>query len=251
MSSAMYTEYYVQLVNARTGSAIDDDTGKFIVMEAGVSDLQTIYSDGNGTVPAFTYLTVANTMTDGIIQFWTDVSVTSVDVTVRTANGESVFLKGLTPSQHRVEINTEKAEQMLILPFYTYIPTPFTSASITITASNWTTGITLPAKTLVKDCWAKVVNTGTGSTWSFGVSATLTGLLGVVTGDVTGYKYAMEPYVSSTATFTKGALLVSVTGFKVVPYLVSAVTTPTFMGSTTTLKAAGGYLYITYDKLFV
>jgi hypothetical protein len=255
MSSAMYTEYYAQLVNARTGMPINDDTGKFIVMTAGSPVLATIYSDANGTVPSFVATNVASTMTDGIIQFWTGVSVTSVDVTIRMANGESIFIMGLTPSQHRIEVDVDKPSHMLVLPYYNYIPTPYVSASITATGSKWHQGITLPAKTLVKDCWCKVVTTGTAAIRSFGVSASASGFLGVVTGDITGYKIPKEPYVlSATATFCKGMLLLAADTTCLIRtnYLVSALTAPVFFnGTETTLAADCGYVYITYDKLYV
>ena len=130
-----FTEYQAQLINKRTQKPIDDDTGTYIVMTASSAVLATIYSDDQGTAPAFTYANVASTMTNGEIRFWTSNSVTSVDITIMTAAGQAVFVSGLTPSQHRIEVDTESREQMLILPYYNYIPTPFTSASLTCYSS--------------------------------------------------------------------------------------------------------------------
>jgi hypothetical protein len=246
-----YTEYKVQLVNARTKMPINDDTGKFIVLTADSPVLAAIYTDEIGTAPAFVATNVASTMTDGVIRFFTASSVESVDLSIVTAAGQSIFVAGVTPSQHRVEVDTERLSQIMVLPYYNYIPTPFVSASVTATASVWGQGIAIPAKSLVKDCWAKVVTTGTAAVRSFGVSATASGLLGVVTGDVTGYKYAVEPQaLSATATFCKGILFVSATSVIKTPFLASAATSPVFFNLTvTTLAADTGYVYISYDRL--
>lgn len=248
--SASYTEYYVQLINARTKSPVDDDTGKYIVMTAGSPVLATIYSDDTGTAPAFVATNVASTMTNGVIRFWTASSVTSVDVSILTATGQAVFVSGLTPSQHRVEIDTEKVEQMLIVPTYNYIPTPFVSASITATASIWGLGISLPAKAVVKDCFARTSTLGTTQVLNFGVSATPSGLLQGVTAAVTGYHIPVNGLIATggTATFYIGTLLATATAILRNNYAAGAATGLVFNTVTvTTLAAATGWIYISYD----
>ena len=248
-----YREWKFQLVNKRTKLPVNDDTGKYIVMTVDTPVLAPIYTDDTGTAPAFVATNVASTMTDGVGRWFMTSDVEEVDITIVTAAGQAIFVKDLTPDMHRVEVDTESLSQILVLPYYNYIPTPFVSASVTATASIWSQGIAIPAKTLVKDCWCKVVTTGTAAVRSFGVSATASGLLGVVTGDVTGYKIPKEPYVlSATATFTKGMLLLGADTTCLVrtPYLVSAATTPVFFNLTvTTMAADTGYVYISYDRL--
>lgn len=249
--SASYTEYYVQLINARTKATINDDTGKFIVLTAGSAVLQTIYSDSQGTVPAFVYSNVTSTMTDGIVQFWTASSVTSVDVSILTAAGQAIFIEGLTSSQHRVEVDTEKRDHILVLPFYTYIPTPFVSASVTTTASVWGQGMALPAGCLVKDVYTNVQTLGTGALVNVGISATPSGLQQQITGSVTGVHIPISLVATAaTATFYFGSLLATTTQFVPIPYFVPAATGLVFNNVTvTTLAAMTGWIYIRYDLL--
>ena len=252
-----YTEYYVQLINKRTKAPINDDTGLFIVMEASEATLQTIYSDANGTAPAFVYTNVASTMTDGKIRFWTASSVTSVDVTFITAAGQAGFIEALTSSQHRYEVDTEQLCHTLILPFYNYIPTPFVSASVTIYTSAglgsvWSQGMSLPAGALVKNCFCRVETLGTGSLVNFGVSGTPAGLLQQVTGSVTGLKWASGLIATGgTLTFGIGTLLQTATTFgRAVPIFITAATAIVFGEVTgTCLAAREGWVYIQYDLL--
>jgi len=252
----MYTEYYVQLKNKRTKRPIDDDTGKFIVMEAGTATLQTIYSNENGAVPAFVYTNVTSTITDGVIRFWTAASVTSVDLSILTAAGQALFIEGLTPSQHYIEVDTEKYEQTLILPFYNYIPTPFVSASVTIYSSAglgsiWSQGMAIPAGSLVKSCYARVETLGTGSLINFGISGHPSGFLQQVTGSVTGLKWASSLVATAgTATFSQGNLLYN--SLFIVPskLFLTVASTIVFGQVTGTVLAANiGYVYIQYDLL--
>ncbi len=249
--SAVYTEYYVQLVNKRTKATIDDDTGKFIVLTAGSAVLQTIYSDENGAVPAFVYSNVTSTMTDGVIRFFTALSVTSVDLSILTAGGQAIFVKSLTPSQHRVEVDTEQPDQILVLPVYNYIPTPFTSASITATASVWGQGMSLPAGILVKDVYSNIETLGTGALVNIGISGTPSGLQQQITGSVTGVHIPISLVATAaTATFYFGSLLATTTQFVPLPYFVPAVTGLVFNNVTvTTLAAMTGWVYIRYDLL--
>lgn len=251
-----YTEYFVQLINKRTQRPIDDDTGKYIVLTAGSSVLQTCYTDDNGTAPSYVYTSVSQTITNGVIRFWTPSSVTSVDITFLTAAGQAGFIEGLTPSQHRYEVDVEKYEQTLILPFYNYIPTPFVSASVTIYSSAglgsiWSQGMAIPAGSLVKNCYARVETLGTGSLVNFGISAHPSGLLQQVTGSVTGLKWASALVATAgTATFSKGNLLYN--SLFIVPseLFVTVASTIVFGQVTGTVLAANtGYVYIQYDLL--
>lgn len=107
-----YTEYHVQLVNQRTKMSIDDDSGVCNVLTVNSPAEATIYSDDTGTA-ASNPLTISN----GAIRFWTAATVTSVDLSILTATGHAVFVRDLTPSQHRVDIDTENRTQLLVVPF--------------------------------------------------------------------------------------------------------------------------------------
>lgn len=254
--AAGYTEYYVQLVNKRTKAPIDDDTGKYIVMTADSAVLATIYSDAQGTAPAFVATNVASTISNGIIRFWTASSVESVDITILTAAGQAIFVSALTPSQHRVEVDTEESEQLLIFPYYNYIPLPYVSASITATASIWGNGLSIPSNTITKDCWVRTETLGTTQVLNIGVSGTPSGLLQAVTAAATGYHVCQRGLIASagTATFYLGNLLCTVTAFMDTPYPLGTATASTgalvFNTVTVTTLAAGtGWVYLKYDLL--
>ena len=109
------TEFYVQLLDTRTGLIVEDSTGRYTVMTINTATRPTIYSD------RFAGTTITNSigtiLAGGVIQFWIDAATTSVDLTVTTALGQSYFLRALTADQHRLDIDQEKREQVMIVPF--------------------------------------------------------------------------------------------------------------------------------------
>ena len=117
MSLVNLRHYHAQLVNTRTKRPVDDDTGSYQIMTAGSPTRATIYNAaGTAQTQAVAFGNfLSQTMTDGVVEFWTDRSVSSVDVSVLTAGGRSYFLEGLTPSQHRVDVDPEKFEYTLIV----------------------------------------------------------------------------------------------------------------------------------------
>lgn len=117
MSAHLRREYFTKLVDTRTKRPIDDDTGTFQVMTAGDPARATIY-DAAGTALTQEVVGtsfVGRTMTDGKLRFFTDMSVSSVDVSILTAGGRSYFLKGLTPSQHRVDVDPSAQNYVLVV----------------------------------------------------------------------------------------------------------------------------------------
>lgn len=255
MASA-FQEYHLQLVNKRTQLPIDDDTGKYIVTQASSSLLQTVYTDDQGTTPDFVYNNITQTMTNGEVRFWTASGTQTVDLCILTAAGQALYIEGLTTSQHRIEVDTEKYEQTLILPFYNYIPTPFVSASVTIYSSAglgsiWSQGMALPAGSLLKECFARVETLGTGALNNFGVSGTPSGLIQQVTGSVTGLKWASGLLATAnTVTFAYGTLLATATHILKRSIFITAATNIVFGQVTgTVLAALTGYVYVQYDLL--
>lgn len=242
-----YVEWYVQLVNARTKRPVDDDTGLYSVLTAGTGTPATIYSDDRGTAVTFTAATLARTITNGVIQFWTDSSVTSVDLCVVSASGHSVFVSGLTTSQHRVDIDVESIRQTMIVPFC------LTAAgNLTATGSVWANGYSVPANTLVHDVFIKTSTLGTTAIMNVGVSGTPSGYLVAGVVSATGYSYPEELLVSVTATLSRGALLLA-TGvtseFMRRSAINSAATALVYNNTTsTTLVGAAGWIYVIYDK---
>lgn len=169
-----FKEYHMQLINKRTGSVIDDDSGVYNVLAAGSPVEATIYSDDKGTSasnPA--------TMTNGTLLFYTASSVTSVDISIYTANGEAVFLQGVTSNQQRVEIDVDKMEQTLVIPF------------LANDNSELDTGFTLNGNVLIEDVMLKVVTVDAGETIDVGTDGTTTndpnGLIAAALVSAAGY----------------------------------------------------------------
>ena len=76
-----YVEFEIRLWDTRLQAPIDDDTGLFCVMQAGVPLKQTAYSDDTGTS-----LTQPATMTNGVMRFFIDSATATVDLSVLTAS---------------------------------------------------------------------------------------------------------------------------------------------------------------------
>ncbi len=258
MSSA-FTEFKVQLIDARTQSPIDDDTGICNVLTASDPSEVTIYSDDSGTSASNPL-----TMTDGEIHFYTDSSTTTVDLSILTANGHAVFVEALTTSQHRVEIDPEKIEQTLIV-FYR-----------TNTACNdvTNTGYDLPVGSLVKDVYLHATDTSTLGGLNVGVSTDSDGFLAGAVTSATGWKLYDMPiitqatgssdYVSSTQIrgaflldFTLGLATATVKGpkgfFNPQKHKVVDSTTGAQLVYTLTATNSGGsgkgYIYVIYDRV--
>lgn len=253
--SAIYTEFYLQLVNTRTKSTIDDDTGLYTVMTAGSPVAATCYSDANGTS-----LTLPGTMTDGVIRFFVAASVTTVDISVLTAGGQSYFIQALTPSQHRVDVNEDNTIQnTLILPY----------SMASACDALWDTGFDLVAGMKVKDVWLHTTTASTGNGLLVGVSGTTSGFLATVSTTATGFKIHGSPiytnatgsanYISSTqirgsllSEWSYGLATASVAGAKGYwsrkSYLVTAATSLVYMVAATNSGGTGsGYIYIEYE----
>jgi hypothetical protein len=138
-----YNEFVLDLYNSRTLLGIDDDSGKAVVMNAGSATKPTLYADISGGAQA-NPITISN----GRIRFFTAPGVGVVDVSIVTAAGISVFLKGITPSQHRVNIDPDVVECMIVVPF---------GVSDNVEVD---TGMDLPANVAVLDAFLKVTAIG-------------------------------------------------------------------------------------------
>ena len=152
------TEFYVQLMDPRTGLFINDDTGRYTVTTINTATRPTIFSD------RFAGTTITNSIgliTDGVIQFWIDAATTSVDVSVTTALGQSRFIRALTADQHRLDIDQEKREQAMIIPFNgeAAAGTPFDSLHALVIGA------------LVRDCRVNVITLTASETLDVGITA--------------------------------------------------------------------------------
>lgn len=267
-----YVEFYVQLYDKRLDKVIDDDTGIFCVLQAGVPLKQTAFSSNTGTA-----LTQPATMTNGVIQFWIDSATTSVDLSVMTAGGRSYFLEGVTPSQHRIDVYTDKESYVLVGSWA--VLSAHADAAVSAVFAPQSGG--LPAGIRIKDVYVHKTKlgegVGAGLIVDFGVSGDPDGFVDGMTQSATGYYMNNFVIAADTeggsiiaATQRRGVLLadfakglsgitasVGSPGFGVrKPYMISLVTTTnnlvfaiTGTSQLTTVAGARGYVFYEYDIL--
>ena len=263
--------YDFQLVNERTNRYIDDDSGQFIVYTVSTPVKATCYSDVNGTS-----LTLPGTMSNGRGVFYTDPSVTSVDVTVLTSTGRSYWLKGLTPSQHRIPVNTEKQEHVLTMGWA--IKSAHGDGVVSALGFQLIPGMKL--KEVFVQVQSAGVGVGAGLLLDFGVSGDPDGFVDGITCSSTGYNTIPVLLTAASgsagagnivmAAQNRGALIVDFNaGFSITetlgrskgyfvpkPYMASLATTTnnlvfeiTATSSLTTVAGAQGYVYYTYELI--
>ena len=261
-----YSEFYVQLWDVRLGQPINDDTGLYSVFQAGIPLNQTVYSDDTGTSK-----TLPGTMTDGIIQFWTASSTTTVDLSVLTAAGKSYFIEGLTKSQHRIDVDPYR-ENFVLVGTWAVLSA---HADGTVSAVKAPQSGGLPAGLRIKDVFVHKTQlgegVGAGLLVDFGISGDPDGFVDGITASATGY-YLNNFTVVSDATIgsgvaasqTRGVLLADWTTYLTAPggnglairknYMISLVTTTanlvfaiTATSQLTTVAGARGYVFYEYD----
>jgi hypothetical protein len=170
MANNNRAEWRLQLIDARTRKPFTDDTSVAKFMTAGTPTLATLYAGENdGTAIGSTDVAATTadnkgkiTASGGAFRFYVEDTVTSLDVTIYTGNGESVFVKGLTQSDQHIDVDTSAIEQMMVIPFR---------------ASNNAavdTGFTFKGDVLLQDCFIDVT-TVDGEDLSVGVNGTTTG----------------------------------------------------------------------------
>lgn len=234
-----FTEWYVQLIDGRKDKTIDDDSGVYNVLTDGDPAEITIYADGNGTSGSN-----PGTMTNGVIQFWTASTTTTVDITVLTSTGHAFFLESLAPSDHRIVVWPETFGMYhLILP-YTY-----SGASETVVDS----GFDQLANMLVKDVWVHVTTAGTGFAMDIGTSTDTDGFADGVLVTTTGWPTTLlEEALVSTSSLI-GAYLTVATG----PYVrklhlrenATSAANITYINTTSSSTAGAGYIYVHYMRV--
>jgi len=268
-----YTEFYLQLVDERLDRPIDDDTGLFAIMQAGVPLKQTAYSDSSGTA-----LTQPATMTNGVIRFFIDSGTSTVDISVLTASGRSFFLEAVTVSNHRIPVNTSRESYTLVGSWA--ILSAHTDGTVSAVFAPQSGG--LPVGIKIKDVYVHKTQLGegigAGLIVDFGVSGDPNGFIDGMTASATGY-YMNDPVIAAdteggsiiAGVQLRGALLQSYatglsgltasvpgrTGFLTnKSYMISLVTTTnnlvfaiTGTSSLTTAAGARGYVYYSYDLL--
>ena len=233
-----YQEWRIQLINNRKNKPIDDDSGVYNVLSADDPSEVTLYADGQGTSA-----TNPGTMTDGVMNFWTSSSQTSVDITVLTSNGHSFFLEDVSVSDARILVNTEKMENTLVIPYQVV------GASEAIVD----TGFDILANMLIKDVFVHITTLGTGAVLDIGTSTDSDGFADGVSVGTTGYPVTLldEALVSTSSLI--GALLAAITGTNVRKLHQRANATSganiVYTNTTSSSTAGEGYIYVTYLRI--
>jgi len=233
-----FAEWDIQLVSQRTMKPIDDDSGVYNVLQANDPSEITLYSDGNGTSASN-----PGTMTDGRFTFWADSATTSVDISVLTSTGHAFFLEDVSQSDHHIEVNTEKMENTLIIPFQVV------GASEAVVD----TGFDILDNMLMKDCWIHITTLGTGAVLNIGSSTTNGGFASGVSVAATGWPVTLidEALVSGSSLI--GTFLALGTGTNVRKLHKRANATSganiIYINTTSSSTAGEGYIYLTYLRL--
>jgi len=152
-----YRYWSIQLFDERKGLKINDDSGVANILTDGSPVEIALYSDEVGTSASNPL-----TFTDGHVKFWTADSVTSVDISILTAAGEAIFISGQSAAEFRINVDTQKREQTLIIPF---------AAS----TAETDTGFNLPANLMLKECYVRVTALDVSETIDVGLLSTETG----------------------------------------------------------------------------
>ena len=113
-------EWYVKLINSRTKKWLDT-TINYQVYNNNLATRPTIYGINGATLTTEVQVTlglfISETNTDGLMHFFTNRSVSALDLSVQTIGGRSYFLKNVNSSMHRLDVDTEKSEYMLTVAF--------------------------------------------------------------------------------------------------------------------------------------
>lgn len=234
-----FTEWYFQLFNTRTRRPIDDDSGICNVLTDGSPVEISIYTSGNGQTAASNPITFTN----GVINFWTADTVTSLDLSILTASSHAIFAESVVPSNQRIDIDPDRIVQKVVIPYLVV------GASEAIVD----TGFDLSAAMLVKDIELDVITLGTGAVLDIGTSTDSDGFADGVAASATGFPITLleEALVSTSGLF--GALLANATGTYVRKKHIRANATSganiVYTNTTSSSTAGHGYIYLTYDRL--
>ena len=257
------TEWRFHLLDASKNPnvmpGIDDDSGKLMVLTEDTPDSPTVYTDQQGTTLTETAGIAVLTFTNGQVRFWTQNSVTAVDICGITADGRTFAMNSVTPSQQNIQVNPLNSAQLLVIPF---------GASDN---AETDTGLNLPSNCLItaNDIKLRVTTTDATETIDVGIlsseangdangfiaaaSVATSGfveLLPQITGG-TNIDYVSTNYVGALlATSIAGAdAVATVGGFTPKVYRTDGTATSiTYTGSAGSDTAAG-YIYLSFRKL--
>lgn len=148
---SQYKQWDIQVFDERRHTYVNDSTGVGVVMNAGLSTLVTLVADQQGTA-----LSQPVALNAGRLTFYTAKSVTSVDVSILTAQGQAIYARSLSSSVHRLDLDPEDRDQLLVIPFKA------------TNAVQVVTGFKLPADCLIDDTYIRVLVVDSAKTLDVG-----------------------------------------------------------------------------------
>lgn len=227
-------EWYVQLINGRTGMPLDSANLTFYVLTENDPAEISIYTDDNAGTTATTQ--PATTTSSGVLRFYTDKDTTAVDISVMTSTGYYFFLESVSESQHRLVVWPEQEGNRCVVPY------DFNGASETVVD----TGFTLPSSVLVKDCIVHVHSVGTGFNLDVGTSTDPNGFVDGIDASTTGFAELSEIITSAGLL---GALISTTTNSSTRKLYHQANATSgasiVYTNTTSSTTAGDGYIYLT------
>lgn len=257
------TEWRFHLVDASKNiglmPGIDDDSGKIMILTEDTPDSPALYSDQNGTAISETAGIGVLTFTNGQVRFYTENTVTAVDICGITSDGRTFALNSVTPSQQMIPINPLNSAQLLVVPF---------GAS---NNAETDTGFDLPSNCLITadDVKLRVTTTDATETMDFGILSSEAN--GDANGFITAASVANSGFVELLPQITGGANIDYVSTCYVGDLLATSITgadavatvggfTPKVYRTDGTAKSltytgsagsdtAAGYVYLSFRKL--
>jgi len=245
-------------------------SGWMYVCTAGAVAPPTIYSDERGSVSLTSTATghgaLVNKLalvfiTNGYCRFWTDSSVTSLDVTYLMSTGESGFAKGVSSSRHMLSVDSDGGR-----PYTLWVPFAFETTG----GSPIDTLLDLPAGLEIYDAGCYVHTADSTETVDFGFKnavesgdedGLLDGMLLTTAGPVAPYGTITDGSLIDYLAFTNGKLgallATTITGSDVVSTVggVSRLTYKTdgtiksLVYTPSSSDTAYGFLTIKYEKM--
>jgi hypothetical protein len=154
-------EYDIRLIdnNQIEGKVRSDLAGTYQVLTAGTGAVATIYVNDLAASAASNPGTISN----GQIKFFMDDSITSVDISIYTSEGDAIFLRGVTPDKtHRAQVDKDKIEQTLVIGI------------ACTTSTETTTGFTFVGPVTITDIELFIETVDATETLDVGVDGTTT-----------------------------------------------------------------------------
>ncbi len=192
--NSSFREWYLQIYDTVLEKPIADSAGKYQVYTAGTPIRQAIYDSAGTRLTQEVVGTsfISRTMTNGIIRFFTQITCSSLDISVLTNRGRAYFLKAMAPSQHRVDVDPTVQDYVLVAAFNDK------ASQSTIRPI----GFQLKKGMMVKDVRVKVTSAFKGAAaasnqYNVGRSGAVQGFIKNLTLSATGFR-APDPKVSST-----------------------------------------------------